>query len=657
MRLIKIGLASVNTTVGAFDSNTDKIIGCIESMKREECTIGCFQEQAISGYPAEDLVQWESFVKEQGPCLERIAEASRSDKGNAPVIVVGLTVGHKGHLYNSCAVLYNGTILGIVPKEKLPTYGIFYESRTFSRGRPGMLEYVGADRIPFGDLVFGFPFGIMAVEVCEDIWSCDGPMRRRAYSGAELVVNVSASPFRLGVVNTRKEMISTRASDNQVTVVYVNQYGGNDSLVFDGGGYVNQNGHMLHESARWREGVEFTVVDLDRTSRLRHEHTTWRTDCELYLDDNESVQTIDTDEGPFPGGDGFSYMVPPGRSFFIPESVTPQNPREEYFKDIIEALITGLDYYVKSGAFEKIGIALSGGKDSLFSLVVCYLFAERRFAAEEPGERKRLIREFIRCFSMPGRFNSETTKSIARDIAEELGVSFLEMPIQEEFEREKEKVLLMLGQGGRLTETTLMNIQARIRGERMLNWSNSSKGMWIQTGNMSEKAVGYTTIGGDMMGAYSLIANLPKTVIIALLEYVSGKYPWKAVRDVLATKASAELAESQEDEKDLMPFPVLDACIYLFAEEKKDPATVYRIIRKMWTDKELSAMSPTYRKGMLEEWVRRFVTLFRRSIFKWVQTPQSVHVGKLELDRERALQLPVIQSDEWLDLDEIDEEE
>jgi NAD+ synthase (glutamine-hydrolysing) len=220
-------------------------------------------------------------------------------------------------------------------------------------------------------------------------------------------------------------------------------------------------------------------------------------------------------------------------------------------------------------------------------------------------------------------------------------------------EAENKAVQSMLGEGQALTDLTLQNIQARIRGEHMMNWSNSSGGMWLQTGNMTEKAVGYTTVGGDMMGAYSLIANLPKTVIIALLRHIQSKYGLKCVARCLETRASAELAKNQEDEKDLMPFEVLDACMYLFVEEKKSPLTVYTILKSMWTDAELRALSPSYAQGALKEWVLKFCRLFSGAIFKWVQTPQSVHVGKLELDRERALQLPVVQSREWLDLEQL----
>jgi len=424
MRLIKIGIANINTTIGAFKTNTDKIIECMEPIKESRCTIGCFHEQTISGYPAEDFVQWESFVTGQLESLKKIAEASKVKKGTGPVFTIGLTVEIKGHLYNSCAVICNGAIVGIVPKEKLPTYGVFYDGRTYSRGRAGLNDCYSGDDVPFGDIIFRFPFGILGVEICEDIWSCDGPMRRRAYSGAEIIVNISSSPFRLGIVETRREMISTRASDNQVTIVYANQYGGNDSLVFDGGCFVNQNGSMILEGERWRENISYVCVDLDRTSRLRHENTTWRSDCEMFLKQNSPVRTIAVNSGPQANENGFSYRIPSNRSFFLPPDTNATNEKENYYQNIIEALITGLDYFVKTKAFQKIGIALSGGKDSLFSLLVCYFFAERRFSSESPEEKKKHIKEFIHCFSMPSTFNSDTTKSIARQIASELGVSF-----------------------------------------------------------------------------------------------------------------------------------------------------------------------------------------------------------------------------------------
>jgi NAD+ synthase (glutamine-hydrolysing) len=317
-----------------------------------------------------------------------------------------------------------------------------------------------------------------------------------------------------------------------------------------------------------------------------------------------------------------------------------------WYEDLLAAMKTGLSgYFEKTGAFDRVGVALSGGKDSALTLLIAWLYAR---------DRGLDLKDFIHCFSMPTRFNSETTRGIARKLAEELGVSFREVPLGEAFEREVKAAEAMLPAGAELPRLARQNIQARIRGMRMWNWANASRGMWLQTGNMSEKAVGYTTVGGDLMGAYSLLGNLPKTIVIRLLDHLREKHGIKALEELMKTEASAELENDQEDERDLMPFPVLDACFALFAGEKMMPAELYLALRSMWTDDELRKMRSDYRTGMLKEWVKRFCRLFVGSIFKWVQAPQAVHLGALDLDRERALQIPVVQSPEWLEIEAID---
>jgi NAD+ synthase (glutamine-hydrolysing) len=537
----------------------------------------------------------------------------------------------------------------------LPTYDVFYERRVFSRGVPGDVRTVRG--VAFGDLVFRAPFGIMAVEVCEDMWVANGPIVRRSIAGAELVVNVSASPWRTGVVDTRKEIIATRAAENQVTFVYVNQFGGQDSLVFDGGAYVNQNGRMLHETERWRSAASSYVVDLDRTRRLRAQGTSWRETAEVYASSaslpRPSLVEVNLGEGERVA---LTLPQPSGERFFGPAPAPALSPEKLWYEDLLAAMQTGLaGYFEKTGVFTGLGIALSGGKDSALTLLVAWSYACHRFASLGAKKRAARVREFVQCFSMPTRFSSETTRGIARRLAEELGVGFREVAIEEAFEVETRAAEAMLGQGRKLPPVTLQNIQARIRAERMWNWANATGGMWIQSGNMSEKAVGYTTVGGDLMGAYSLLGNLPKTVVIRLVDYLHSKHGFDSLKELLQTKASAELAEDQEDERDLMPFPVLDACFALFAEEKLMPAELYVVIRSMWSDEELTAMRADYQPGMLKEWVKRFCRLFVASIFKWVQAPQAVHLGTLDLDRERALQLPAVQSREWLDLDAIDD--
>jgi NAD+ synthase (glutamine-hydrolysing) len=624
MRLIQIAVASVDPTVGAVRSNVDRMLVQAREMAAADVTLACFSEQVVGGYPPEDLIQWRAYVDCQRTELERFARAT-ADLGT--VFVAGVAVAVGGQIFNSAAVVHGGAILGFVPKEKLPTYNVFYEARTFSRGRAGLA--LDAAGIPLGDHLFSFDFGIVAVEVCEDAWSPDGPMRRRSYSGAEVVVNVSSSPYRVGVVSTRREMLSTRSADNQVTLVYGNTVGAQDGLIFDGGGYVFQNGRRALDAPRFREGWAACVVDLDRTRRMRQENTTWRNDLEAFQARQASVPILEA-KAKTADRSRLRYPPPLGDSFFLPAPGTAApDPRDEVLDDLIAALSIGIrDYYRKTGAFRCIGVALSGGRDSMLTLLLAW-----RAALLLEGD----VGETVQAFYMPTRFSGEETRGAAATLCEELGIPLRVVPIEEAFDREVEAARQMLG-GGEPTEITLQNIQARLRAARMWNWANSAGGLFLQTGDMSEKAVGYTTIGGDLEGALSVIANVPKTVVIALLERFHRLYNLEGVAQTLATAPGPELAAAQVAEEELMPFPVLDACLHLYAGEKLAPDEVSRA---------LAGLFPDLDPGRLDGWAKRFSTLFTRSIYKWVQSPLSLHVGSLDLDRERALQLPVVQRNDW----------
>jgi NAD+ synthase (glutamine-hydrolysing) len=643
MRTVRIGMASLDTTVGAMRSNTDKIIAFARQLSAQQCTICSFSEQVISGYPVEDLVTWPGFVEAQWRELLRFVEAARAFGGET-VFTLGLTVRDGAHLYNSMAVVQAGRILGIVPKEKLPAYEVFYEQRTFTAGREGFSSEVNG--VPLGDLIFRFPFGTLAVEVCEDLWTDDGPTARRAFNGAELIINGSASPWRSGIVEARRQLVTRRSEENRATVVYVNQVGGQDSLVFDGGGFVAQGGALLMEAARWKETTTMCEVDLDVVAQSREQNRNWQEQRAKWLREHGPASVIESPKG--------SVLAAPAKP--APKAAPPL-PREAYFDDLLHAMKTGLaGYFEKTGAFQRIGVALSGGKDSALTLIIAWLYARETFASLDESARAAAMSDFIHAFSMPTRFNSATTRSIARDLCAELGVTFHEIAIDDAFARETEAAQAMLGKGAQLSRITRQNIQARIRGSRMWNWANSANALWLQTGNMSEKAVGYTTVGGDLMGGYSLIGNLPKTVVTALLQHLLTVHRFPSLEKLLATRASAELEENQEDERDLMPFEVLDACFSLFAGEKLMPVELYRRLRAKWSDEDLLRMSADFKPGLLKEWVKKFARLFVTSIYKWVQAPQAVHLGALDLDRERALQLPVVQSQEWLDLDALDRE-
>jgi NAD+ synthase (glutamine-hydrolysing) len=638
MRLVKIGLANVNTTVGAVRSNVDRCVAVARAMAQEDVALAVYPEQVVGGYSPEDLVQWRGFVASQRKELLRFA---RETEDLATVFTLGLVVAVGGDLFNCAALVHRGKVLGFCPKEKLPTYNVFYEARTLSRGSPNLA--LDADGIFLGDRIHRFDFGTVGLEVCEDIWSPDGPMRRRCYSGAEIICNLSASPFRASVVGTRREMIATRASDNQCTIAYTNIVGANDGLVFDGGGYINQNGRPIVEAPRFREGFTAAVVDLDRTTRCRREASTWRSDLETFREREQPVPVAVSD-APTARRDRLRYPAPPpGTTFFLPSAQPSQvSARDELLDDFYEALTLGVaDYYRKTGAFRSIGLALSGGRDSLLTLLVAWgaIKKIRESPVLSPASGAKGPSPELYAFYMPTRFSSDATRGAAAQIAADVGAKFMVIPIEEAFERELDATETMLGEGGPApTAITQQNVQARIRGTRMWNWANTSFALFLQTGNMSEKALGYTTVGGDLEGAFSVIANLPKTVVIALIERLYKRFGFEGIRQTLSTTAGPELAENQSGEAELMPFEVLDACLYLYGAEKLATDEVAAALPSLFPERDV---------GQLEAWARKFSKLFTQSIFKWVQSPLAIHLGSLDLDRERALQLPVVQRTEW----------
>jgi NAD+ synthase (glutamine-hydrolysing) len=380
---------------------------------------------------------------------------------------------------------------------------------------------------------------------------------------------------------------------------------------------------------------------------MRGENTTYRTDGDMregaaalaHLVRHVAV-TASTS-----GRERLVYPVPRHQSFFLPppaespSAVSGRTARAEFCEDILDALTLGVgDYFEKTCAFKTIGVAISGGRDSLLCLLIARRYVDRRYEMLPKVERDAHAREILRAFFMPTRFTSPETRVAAEQTAAELGVPLATSDIEDAFARELVAVAAMLQPGEVVDAATRQNVQARIRAERMWSWSNSAGGLFLQTSNMSEKAVGYTTIGGDMEGALSVIANVPKTVVNYLLDYLLETTGSEAIRATLKKPPSAELDDDMEDERDLMPFPVLDACFALYAGEKMDPGEVGTV---------LLAMFPGEPRERVLAWSAKFARLFTQSIYKWVQAPLSLHVGNLDLERERALQLPVVQHRDW----------
>jgi len=350
-----------------------------------------------------------------------------------------------------------------------------------------------------------------------------------------VVVNASASPYRIGMVSTRREMFATRSADNQAVIAYANAVGSQDGLIFDGGGYVLQNGRMVLDAPRMEEGWWSCVVDLDRTRRLRQENTTWREDANSFQQGGWVVPVVHSRETTADRS-ALTYPIPNGGSFFLPPDELPtRSSRDRVLDDLFEILALGVeDYFTKTAAFRALGVAVSGGRDSVLTLLVAWRAAQRIHRDCAADELVKRVGETLFAFYMPSKFSGSETRRAAETICRDLGISLQVVSIDEAMELELQATRDMLG-GEEPDDITQQNIQARIRAERMWNWANSAHGLFLQPGDMSERAVGYTTIGGDLEGGLSVIANVPKTVVIAMLNRLYERFGFEGIAGTLET--------------------------------------------------------------------------------------------------------------------------
>jgi NAD+ synthase (glutamine-hydrolysing) len=531
---MRLALAQVNCTVGDVDGNTRKIVDWIEQARDAGADLVAFPELAVAGYPPEDLVLKPDFIHRNQAALDDIAAASRGI-----VTVVGFIEAAEA-AYNAAATIAHGKVVAVTRKERLPNYGVFDEERYFRPGGPGPL---------FG--LNGTRFG---VNVCEDIWYPTGPIATQAAAGAELIVNINSSPYHRGKWVQREWMLSIRASDNSTIVAYVNMVGGQDELVFDGASVVfDEQGRLIARARAFVEDLLIVDVDLRSVFRSRLRDPRWR------HSDTNLLPCI-----PLDGQTGATDRVTRPRRI--------EKPLDDV-AEVYQALVLGTGDYLRKNGFGKVVIGLSGGIDS--SLVAAV-------AADAIGP------ENVTGVSMPSRYSSEHSKSDAQQLAENLGINYLTIPIEPAFEAYKE---MLADQFAGLPEGLAEeNLQSRIRGMLLMALSNKFGWIVLTTGNKSEMAVGYATIYGDMAGGFAVIKDCPKMLVYDLCRWRNQRDGRPTIpEDVLVKPPSAELRPDQKDEDSLPPYPVLDAILQAYVEEDHaadeivamgfDPATVTRVIR------------------------------------------------------------------------------
>jgi len=534
MRRIRVACCQFNPTVGDLDGNVDRMLVMLEQAEEAGADVAVFPELSITGYPPEDLVLKPGFVEDNLEALATITARARDC-----AVVVGY-VDLDRDLYNAAALCYQGRVELRYHKRLLPNYSVFDEQRYFSEGSTPM-ELVELQGVRIG------------LSICEDAWSPTGPVAELGRGGAELVLNINGSPFRVGKQDDRETMLATRAADASVPLVYVNQVGGQDELVFDGGSVVMAaEGHVVARAPLFEEHL--LVVDLEIPKLYRKRR----------LD---------------PRGQ-FDPLHPlPHRALDAEQKIegSPLKPCVSELPDELEqiwkALVLGTRDYVTKNGFSDVGVALSGGIDS--SIVVA-------LAVDALGPDR------VHAVLMPSRYSSDHSISDAEALCLNLGVECRTIPI----EPAHQAMLDMLDPSfdGFDPDTTEENLQSRIRGVMMMALSNKLGWMILTTGNKSETSVGYSTLYGDTAGGFAVIKDVSKLLVYGLSRWRNRQAGRPLIpENVIDKPPSAELRPDQRDDQSLPPYEVLDPILEGYVEGDlnrqelidagHDPDIVDRVVR------------------------------------------------------------------------------
>jgi len=564
---VRLALAQIDTVVGDLDGNRERILGRLAEARESGADVVLFPELAVTSYPPEDLLLRPGFIRAAQRSLERIAAET-----TGLVALVGAPH-FDGDLYNACAICVDGEIRAMYRKRFLPNYGVFDEERYFASGRDLVLVRLGE--------------ALIGVTICEDMWQPGPPATDLALAGAQLLVNVSASPFHVGKDREREEMFAARARDTSSFVAFVNAVGGQDELIFDGHSLVlDDEGEILARAPGFEEAM--LVVDLDPTAAIARRLRDVRRRAlarEHEAPPAPTVVAADERQGPAP-----------------PAPVAAPAPLLDDLEQMRLALELGLRDYVEKNGFRDVVIGLSGGIDSALTAAL---------AAEALGVDR------VHCVSMPSRYSSEGTRGDARRLAEGLGVDFREIPIEEivaAFAAALEPAF-----GDLPPDLTEENLQARVRGVLLMALSNKFGWLVVATGNKSELSVGYATLYGDMAGGFALLKDVFKTDVFRLARHLNERAGHEVIPQSIVDRApSAELRAGQRDEDSLPPYAELDRVLEAYVELDR-------------SREELA------NDGFEPELVERALAMIDRAEYKRRQAPPGVKLRPKAFGRDRRI--------------------
>ena len=565
MNSIRVASAQINTTVGDISGNCGLIAGAIEEARGIGADIVAFPELAITGYPPEDLLLSQHFVRTNRRALDSLV-----DKCAGIAAMIGIVDfdedrnGNIKHIYNAAAIIVDRKLVAIYHKNQLPNYGVFDELRYFTPGTK--CQIVDVNGISVG------------VNICEDIWVNPGPGDAQCVAGAKVILTLNSSPYEVGKLQTRIDLVAGLAARHGAYAVYTNQVGGQDELVFDGSSiFAGPRGETLAIAPRFEEAV--TAIDIEVSE----------TDIEFKVPKTQE-QTV---------------RIPSSR-FSTVEKTSISAPDTEVKDDISEvysALTLGTRDYIRKTGFEKVAIALSGGIDS--SIVAC-------IATDAIGP------ENIVGVAMPSRYSSEGSLVDAQELADRLGIPLWRVPIEpahDAFEN-----MLSHAFQGTAANTAEENVQSRIRGNVMMTIANKFGWIVLTTGNKSEMATGYATLYGDMAGGFAVIKDVPKQMVYALARYRNSIDDTPPIPQAVIDKPpSAELRPNQLDIDSLPDYEELDPLLKAYVEDRLSSEEILAE-----TDIDLETAS-------------RIIQMVDRNEYKRRQAPPGVKITGLAFGRDRRM--------------------
>lgn len=582
MTMLRIALAQINLTVGDIEGNAAKIKANLARAREQQANIVLFPELTLAGYPPEDLLLKPGFAAANRAALEDLLPHSRG-----LTAIVGF-VHRQDDLYNAAAVLHHGQLAGIYHKSLLPNYAVFDEDRYFGRGDTPLLFSLPTPSSAYsyptasaGEVVFG-------VSVCEDIWYPVGPPETQAAAGAELLLNISASPYQKGKIEHRERMLATRAVDNVAIIAFCNLIGGQDELVFDGSSLVvDERGNVLARAKSFEE--DFVLVDLNVSNVFRQRLR----DPRRRKDKLAQHQTQQFRRLALPPIENSAPTrpLPPTRLAAAPEPLA----------EVYQALVLGTRDYVRKNGFSKVTMGLSGGVDS--SLVAT-------IAVDALGP------ENVIGVLMPSRYSTDHAKSDAVELAARLGIRTEIIPIEPAYQAYLE--ILADSFANTQPSEAEENLQSRARGNVLMALSNKFGWLVLTTGNKSELAVGYATIYGDMAGGFAVIKDVPKTLVYQLCRYRNDQIGDVIPDSVLTKPPSAELRPNQKDTDSLPEYDILDGILAAYIEAEYSAAEIVAL-------------------GYDEATVRRVIRMVDRNEYKRRQAPPGPKITSKSFGKDRRL--------------------